>query len=103
MNSEPVLNSGKPGQGRAVVDQASGRSRAKYLDPATLSHIGSLEVVARQVVEGVRIGHHKSPARGEQLGFLTAWRHIGDLLPAVERIELVPFGLRKGRARHSDG
>lgn len=58
------MNSGKPGQGRAVVDQTGGRARAKYLDPATLSHIGSLEVVARQVVEGVRIGHHKSPARG---------------------------------------
>ena len=37
---------------------------AKYLDPETLSQIGSLDVVARQVVEGLRIGQHKSPARG---------------------------------------
>ncbi len=38
--------------------------RAKYLDPDTLTMIGSLEVVARQVVEGIRIGQHKSPVRG---------------------------------------
>jgi uncharacterized protein (DUF58 family) len=37
---------------------------AKYLDPDTLSQIGSLDIVARQVVEGLRIGQHKSPARG---------------------------------------
>ncbi|MFP6865822.1 MAG: DUF58 domain-containing protein [Roseibacillus sp.] len=37
---------------------------AKYLDPETLSQIGSLDVVARQVVEGLRIGQHKSPVRG---------------------------------------
>ncbi|MEO1834392.1 MAG: DUF58 domain-containing protein [Akkermansiaceae bacterium] len=37
---------------------------AKYLDPDTLSQIGSLDVVARQIVEGLRIGQHKSPARG---------------------------------------
>ena len=37
---------------------------SKYLDPDTLSQIGSLDVVARPVVEGLRIGQHKSPARG---------------------------------------
>ncbi len=41
-----------------------GRRQSKYLDPATLSKVGSLEVVARQVVEGIRIGHHRSPVRG---------------------------------------
>ena len=38
--------------------------KKKYLDPEKLKQIGSLEIVARQVVEGLRIGSHKSPARG---------------------------------------
>ncbi len=38
--------------------------QAKYLDPGILGSIGSLDLVARQVVEGVRIGMHRSPARG---------------------------------------
>jgi uncharacterized protein (DUF58 family) len=38
--------------------------KAKYLDPDTLSTIGPLDVVTRQVVEGIRIGMHRSPARG---------------------------------------
>ena len=45
----------------------------KYLDPETLSQIGSLEVVARRVVEGLRIGQHKSPSRGISSEF-TAYR-----------------------------
>lgn len=38
--------------------------RSRYLDPTTLATIGPLELVARQVVEGVRIGVHRSPLRG---------------------------------------
>ena len=38
--------------------------KAKYIDPETLSKIGPLDVVARQVVEGIRIGVHRSPVRG---------------------------------------
>jgi uncharacterized protein (DUF58 family) len=38
--------------------------KAKYLDPETLNKIGPLDVVARQVVEGIRIGVHRSPVRG---------------------------------------
>ncbi|MDP6111158.1 MAG: DUF58 domain-containing protein [Planctomycetota bacterium] len=40
------------------------RQSLRYLDPATLQKIGSLELVAREVVEGVRVGMHKSPLRG---------------------------------------
>ena len=36
----------------------------KYLDPAILSQVGPLDVVARQLVEGIRIGMHRSPLRG---------------------------------------
>jgi uncharacterized protein (DUF58 family) len=49
------------------------QKQAKYLDPEILSHIGSLDVVARQVVEGLRIGLHKSPVRGISSEF-TAYR-----------------------------
>ncbi|MEK6238927.1 MAG: DUF58 domain-containing protein [Planctomycetales bacterium] len=49
------------------------RQESKYLDPETLSRIGSLDVVARQVVEGLRIGLHRSPARGISSEF-TAYR-----------------------------
>lgn len=55
-------------------DPSSSRREAPtYLDPETLSHIGSLEVVARQVVEGLRIGPHRSPVRGISSEF-TAYR-----------------------------
>jgi len=47
--------------------------QSKYLDPNILSTIGTLDVVARQVVEGVRIGMHRSPARGISSEF-TAYR-----------------------------
>ena len=45
----------------------------KYLDPETLSKLGSLDIVARKVVEGLRIGQHKSPNRGISSEF-TAYR-----------------------------
>jgi uncharacterized protein (DUF58 family) len=47
----------------------------KYLDPEILSKIGTLDIVARQVVEGVRIGLHRSPARGISSEF-TAYRQF---------------------------
>ena len=47
--------------------------QGKYLQPSILSKIGSLDVVARQIVEGVRIGMHRSPARGISSEF-TAYR-----------------------------
>ncbi len=40
------------------------KPKVNYLDPDTLSTIGPLDVVCRQVVEGVRIGMHRSPVRG---------------------------------------
>ena len=49
------------------------RQQSKYLDPQVLSEIGTLDVVARQVVEGLRIGLHRSPIRGISSEF-TAYR-----------------------------
>ena len=38
--------------------------KLRYLDPEILQQIGSLELVAREVVEGLHVGVHKSPLRG---------------------------------------
>ncbi|MFP4056524.1 MAG: DUF58 domain-containing protein [Candidatus Brocadiia bacterium] len=38
--------------------------KLRYLDPETLQRIGSLELVAREVVEGLHVGMHKSPLWG---------------------------------------
>lgn len=43
----------------------------KYLHPETLEKLGSLELAAREVVEGVRVGLHESPLRG----FSTEFAH----------------------------
>jgi uncharacterized protein (DUF58 family) len=55
------------------ADAEGKRTGTKYLDPAILSQIGTLDIVARQIVEGVRIGMHRSPARGLSTEF-TAYR-----------------------------
>lgn len=43
--------------------------KAKYLDPEILGTVGSLDVVTRRVVEGIRIGMHRSPLRGISTDF----------------------------------
>ncbi len=56
------------------MGQASKKQRqSKYLDPQSRSEVGTLDVVVRQVVEGLRIGLHRSPARGISSEF-TAYR-----------------------------
>ena len=42
----------------------SNRTRADLLDPASLSQLGGIELVAREVVEGFLMGLHRSPHRG---------------------------------------
>src|SRR5210317_115230 len=42
-----------------------------YLEPEILQKIGDLEVIAREVVEGLRVGSHRSPLRG----FSTEFAH----------------------------
>lgn len=51
-------------QQQQAADTNQGPRGGTYLDPETLTQIGALDVVARQVVEGIRIGQHKSPVRG---------------------------------------
>ncbi len=61
------------------------RSRLRYLDPRTLQRIGSLELVARQVVEGLRVGHHKSPLKGFSTEFAQHRQYVhGDELRHID-------------------
>ena len=61
------------------------KQQHKYLDPNILSKLGSLDVIARQVVEGVRIGMHRSPLRGISTEF-TAYRQYvqGDEIKHID-------------------
>ncbi len=38
--------------------------QTNYLDPEVLQKLGGLELVAREIVEGLRVGTHRSPLRG---------------------------------------
>ena len=42
----------------------------RYLDPAGLARVGSMELVARQVVEGFLTGRHRSPYHGFSVEYL---------------------------------
>jgi len=61
------------------------KQQHKYLDPDVLSKLGSLDIIARQVVEGVRIGMHRSPLRGISTEF-TAYRQYvsGDEIKHID-------------------
>jgi uncharacterized protein (DUF58 family) len=48
-----------------------------YLDPEVLQKLGDLEVIAREVVEGLRVGAHRSPLRG----FSTEFAHHRQYVP----------------------
>lgn len=57
----------------------------RYLDPRTLQRIGSLEVVAQQVVEGLRVGMHRSPLRGFSTEFDQHRQYVpGDSLRHID-------------------
>ena len=55
--------------------------RPDLLDPATLSQLGGIELIARAVVEGFLMGLHRSPHRGFSAEFaeLRAYRAGDDL------------------------
>ncbi len=56
-----------------------------YLDPEVLQRLGSLELVAREVVEGMRVGMHKSPLRGFSTEFAQHRQYVaGDPLRHVD-------------------
>ncbi len=59
----------------------SPRGRPDLMDPATLSQLGGVELIARQVVEGFIMGLHRSPHRGFSAEFaeLRAYQPGDDL------------------------
>ena len=61
-----------------------------YLDPELLQRIGDLELIAREVVEGLRVGSHRSPLRG----FSTEFAHHRQYAPgdALRTIDWRVFG-----------
>jgi uncharacterized protein (DUF58 family) len=61
-----------------------------YLDPELLQKLGDLELVAREVVEGLRVGSHRSPLRG----FSTEFAHHRQYAPgdAIRDIDWRVYG-----------
>jgi uncharacterized protein (DUF58 family) len=61
-----------------------------YLDPEVLQKLGDLELIAREVVEGLRVGSHRSQLRG----FSTEFAHHRQYAPgdALRTIDWRVFG-----------
>ena len=61
-----------------------------YLDPEVLQSLGDLELIAREVVEGLRVGSHRSPLKG----FSTEFAHHRQYSPgdAIRDIDWRVFG-----------
>ena len=64
--------------------------QTNYLDPELLQKLGDLELVAREVVEGLRVGSHRSPLRG----FSTEFAHHRQYAPgdAIRDIDWRVYG-----------
>src|SRR4026209_300903 len=57
----------------------------QFLDPATLAHLGSLELKARTVVEGFLSGLHRSPFKGFSVEFAEYRQYLsGDDLSTID-------------------
>src|SRR6187399_2450306 len=52
-----------------IGSSATGTDYRKYLDPRTLAKIGSIDLRARLVVEGLMTGMHRSPYQGISVEF----------------------------------
>ena len=48
---------------------ATPAERSKYLHPSTLAALGTIELRARMIVEGLMIGMHRSPQQGFSVEF----------------------------------
>lgn len=66
------------------------RSQPFYLDPEVLQKLGDLELIAREAVEGLRVGIHRSPLRG----FSTEFAHHRQYAPgdAIRDIDWRVYG-----------
>jgi uncharacterized protein (DUF58 family) len=58
---------------------------ARYLDPAVLARLGTLDLTAKTVVEGVLTGLHRSPRRGFSVEFAEYRQYMpGDALSTID-------------------
>ena len=56
-----------------------------YLDPEMLQKLGDLELIAREVVEGLRVGSHRSQLRGFSTEFAHHRQYVpGDALRTID-------------------
>ncbi len=74
LEAVPVPRSGmyrdqRSGISRRRMESASSVPGARFVDPAVLARIGNLELVARNVVDGVINGMHRSPYFGASVDF----------------------------------
>jgi uncharacterized protein (DUF58 family) len=61
------------------------RNEQRFLDPATLARLGSLELKARTVVEGFLSGLHRSPFKGFSVEFAEYRQYLpGDDLSTID-------------------
>ncbi len=59
--------------------------KTKYLDPEVLQQLGDLELIAREVVEGLRVGNHRSQLRGFSTEFAHHRQYVpGDSLRTID-------------------
>lgn len=60
-------------------------ARTRYLDPAVLARLGSLDLKAKTIVEGVLSGLHRSPFRGFSVEFAEYRQYLpGDDLSSID-------------------
>jgi len=59
--------------------------KTKYLNPEVLQQLGDLELIAREVVEGLRVGSHRSQLRGFSTEFAHHRQYVpGDSLRSID-------------------
>ena len=68
-----------------MTAQSAARNELRFLDPAVLARLGTLELKARTVVEGLLSGLHRSPYRGFSVEFAEYRQYLpGDDLSTID-------------------
>ena len=75
-----------------------------FLDPAVVSRLGTLELKARTVVEGLLSGLHRSPFKGFSVEFAEYRQYIpGDDISTIDwKLYAIGLGGLLGSARGDD-
>src|SRR5947208_1514208 len=71
--------------GRSMPAPPSGARERRFLDPAVIARLGSLELKARSIVEGFLSGLHRSPFKGFSVEFAEYRQYmVGDDLASID-------------------